>query len=136
MTSNRSVTELILITSAEYCFMKNHAQNQNKSTDSRTPHILAQKPASLEYPSSQEKQSIAETSRAIDNEQALFAQVNSNSRLQDNKKTNREISIPRENNDRPLNNTADKASGSPLQSGIPGGNIERSRQPEKRACQH
>ena len=70
--------------------MKNQAQNQNKRTDSREKqkmHILAQNPASLEYPSSQEKQSIAETSRAIDNEQALFAQINSNSRLQDNKKT-------------------------------------------------
>ena len=90
--------------------------------------ILAQIPASQEYTSSLEKQSEAVTSQAIDKERALIAQINLNSRLQDQNKSNRETSIPQENNDRPENNTPDKVLGSLLQSGIARGKIERSRQ--------
>ena len=140
MTSNGSVKEFILITNDEYCFMKNQAQNESKSMDYRQKQkeqIPAQVPASQEYTFSLEKQSEAVTSQAIDKEQALTAQINLNSRLQDRKifrefqKTfysKRETSIPQENNDRPENNTPDKILGSLLQSGIAGGKIERSRQ--------
>ena len=131
MTSNGSVKEFILITNDEYCFMKNQAQNEIKSMDYRQKQkqqILAQIPASQEYTSSLEKQSEAVTSQAIDKERALIAQINLNSRLQDQNKSNRETSIPQENNDRPENNTPDKVLGSLLQSGIARGKTERSRQ--------
>ena len=125
MTSNGSVKEFILITNDEYCFMKNQAQNESNSMDYRQKQkqqILAQVPASQEYISSLEKQSEAVTNEANDKEQALIAQINLNSRLQDQKKSNRETSIPQENN------TPDKVLDSLLQSGIAGGKIERSRQ--------
>ena len=93
--------------------------------------ILPQVHASQEFTSSLEKQSEAVTSQAIDEEQALVAQINLNSRLQDPKKSNTESSIPQENNYRPENNTPDKVLGSLLQSGIAGSKIERSRQPLK-----
>ena len=94
MTSNGSVKKFILITNDEYCFIKNQAQNESKSMDYRQKQkqqIVAQVPASQEYTSSVEKQSEAVTSRAIDKEQALIAQINLNSRLQDQKKSNRDI---------------------------------------------
>ena len=131
MTSNGSVKEIIFITNDEYCFMTNQAQNENKSVDYRQKQkqqILAQVPASQEYTSSLEKQSEPVTSLAIAKEQALIAQIILNSRLQDQKTSNREISIAQKNTDRPENNTPDKVLGSLLQSGIAGGKIERSRQ--------
>ena len=124
MTSNGSVKEFILIPNDEYCYMENQTQNESNSMDYRQKQKqqnLAQVPASQEYTSSLEKQSEAVTSLAID-EQALIAQINLNSRLQDQKKSNRETSIPQENI------TPDKVLGSLLQSGIAGGKIERSRQ--------
>ena len=69
--------------------MKNQSLNQSKSIDYRQKQkqqILAQVPESQEYTSSLEKQSEAVTSQAIDKEQALIAQINLNSRLQDKKK--------------------------------------------------
>ena len=125
MTSNGSVKEIILIANDEYCFMKNQAPNENNSMDYRQKQkqqSLAEVPASQEYTSSLGKQSEAVTNEAIDKEQALIAQINLSSRLQDQKKSNREASIPQENN------TPDKVLGSLLQSGIAGGKIERSRQ--------
>ena len=88
MTSNGSVKEFILITIDEYCFMKNQAQNESKSMDFRQKQkqqILAQVTASPEYTFSLEKQSEVVTSQAFDKEQALIAQINLNSRLQDKK---------------------------------------------------
>ena len=123
MTTNGSVKEFILITNDGYCFMKKQAQNESKYMDYRQTQkqqILAQVPASQEYTPSLEKQSEAVTSQAIDKEQALIAQINLNSRLQDQKRSNRETSIPQENNYRPQNNTPDKVLGSLLQSGIAG----------------
>ena len=111
--------------------MKNQAQNESKSMDYREKQkhqLLSQVPASQGYTSSLEKQSEAVTSQAIDKEQALIAQIDLNSRLHDQKKSNAETSIPQENIDRPQNNTPDKVLGSLLQSGIAGGKIERSRQ--------
>ena len=131
MTSNVSVKEFILITNDEYCLMKHQAPNENKYTDHRQKQeqqILAQVHASQEYTYSLEKQSEAVTSQAIDKERALIAQMNLNSRLQDQKNSNRETSIPQENNDRPENNTPHKVLGSLLQSGKAGRKFERSRQ--------
>ena len=131
MTSNGGVKKNILITNDEFWFLKNQAQNESKSMHYRQKQkhqFLAQVPASQQYTSSLEKQSEAVTSKAIDKEQALIAQINLNSRLQDQKKSNTETSIPQQNNDRPESNTPDKVLGSLLQSGIAGGKIDRSRQ--------
>ena len=102
MTSNRCVKDFILITNDEYYFMKYQERNEGKLLDYREKQIqqfLAPLPASLEYTSSLEKQSEAVTNQAIDWEQALIAQINLNSRLQDQKKSNTETSVPEENND-------------------------------------
>ena len=89
MTSNGSLKQFILITNDEYCFTKNQAQNESKSTDDgqkQKQQNLAQVPASQEYTSSPEKQSEDVTRQAIDKEQALIAEINLYSRLQNRKK--------------------------------------------------
>ena len=55
MTSNGIVEEFILITNDEYCFLMNQPQKEIKGVDYRDKQkqqILAEVPASLEYPSS------------------------------------------------------------------------------------
>ena len=88
MTSNGSVKEFILIAKEENCFPKKQPQKEIKGLDCREKQkqqILAQVPASLEYPSSPENKIEEGTNRAIDKEQALIAQINLNSRFQDQK---------------------------------------------------
>ena len=96
--------------------------------ENQKQQFLAPLPASQAYTSALEKQSQAVKSQAIDKEHALIAQINLNSRLQDQEKSNAETSIPQETNDRPQSNTPDKVLCSLLQSGIAWGKIERSRQ--------
>ena len=100
MTSNFSVKEFILVTNDEYCFLKNYPQKEIKGLDchEKQKQILAQVPASLEYPSSSEKKIEEGANRAIDQEQALIAQINLNSRFLDQKKSDRQASAPQESN--------------------------------------
>ena len=58
----------------------------------------------------------------------MIAQINSNSRFQDQKKPSKETSTSQLNTDYQQNHTPDKVLAGLLQSGIAGGKIERSRQ--------
>ena len=103
----------------------NQPQNEIKGLDYRDKQkqqILAQVPASLEYPSSSKIFFEEVKNRAVDKEQALIAQINLNSIFGDQKKTSSQTSAPQENN------TPENVLGSILQSGSAGGKIERSRQ--------
>ena len=73
-------------------------------------------------------ESEATTNPPIDKEQSLIAQINLNSRFQDQKKPSKETSTSQLNTDYQQNNTPDKVLAGLLQSGIAGGKIERSRQ--------
>ena len=119
--------EFILITNDEYCFLKNQPQYESKRLDyceKQKQHSLAQVPASTSLNSESE----ATTNPPIDKEQALIAQINLNSRFQDQKKQSKETSTSQVNTDYQNNSTPDKVLAGLLQSGIAGGKIERSRQ--------
>ena len=123
MTSNGSVIGLILITNDQYFFLKNQPQNEincldyrKKTTNPRSSTHISRISLLLR------KKNEEVTNRTIDTEQTLIAQINLNSRFQDEKKSNEQTSAPQENN------TPEKILGSLLQSGIAGGKNERSRQ--------
>ena len=106
-------------------FSEEPTANRDKGLDYREEkkqQIFDQVPASLEYSSSSEKNIEEVTTRAINEEQPLIAQISLNSRFQDQKMSNRQISAPQENK-RP-----EKVSGSLLQFEIAGSKIERYRQ--------
>ena len=127
MTSNGSLKEFILTTNEEYCFLKNQPQHGNKRVDScqkQKQQILAYVPASIFLNSESE----GTTNPSIDKKQALIAQIILNSRFQDQKKPSKETSTSQANTGYQQNNTPDKVMADLLQSGKPGGKIERSRQ--------
>ena len=74
-----------------------------------------------------ESESEGTTNPPIDREQALIAQINLDSRFQDQKKPSKETSTSQINTDYQQNNTQSKVLACLLQSGIAGGKIERSR---------
>ena len=131
MTSKGSVKEFILITNDEYCFLKNQAQNGIEGLDYREKQkILAQVPASLEYPSSEMKLKRSQTEQLMGGKHWLLKSIWDHG-FRIKKKSNRQTSAPQESIDRLHSNTPEKVVGSLLQSGLAGGKIERSRQSVK-----
>ena len=106
MTSNGSLKEFILITNDESCFLKNQPQHRSNRLDyceKQKRQLLAQVPASTSFNSGDEGTTIP----TIDKEQALIAQINLNSRSQDQKKPSTETSMSQVNTDYQQNNTPD-----------------------------
>ena len=127
MTSNGSLKEFILITNDEYCFLKNQPQHESKRLDyceKQKQQFLTQVPASTSLNSESE----GPTNPPIDKEQALIAQINLNSRFQDQQKPSKETSTSQLKTDYQQNNTPDKVLAGLIQPGLAGGKIERSRQ--------
>ena len=127
MTSNGSFKEFNSMTNDVYCFLKNQSQHDSKRLDyceKQKQQLLPQVPASTSLNSKSEWT----TNPPIDKKQALIAQINLNSRFQDQKKPSKETSTSQVNTDYQQNNTPDKVLAGLLQSGIAGGKIERSRQ--------
>ena len=106
MTSNGTLEEINLITNDEYCFLKNQPQHESKRLEyckKQMMQFLAQVPAST----SLNGESEVTTNPPIDKEQALIAQINLNSRFQNQKKPKKETSTSQVNTDYQQNNTPD-----------------------------
>ena len=127
MTSNGCLKEFILVTNDEYCFLKNQPQHGSKHLDyceKQKQQFLTQVPASTSLNSESE----GTTNPPIEKEQALIAQINLNSRFQDQQKPSKETSTSQLKTDYQQNNTPDKVLAGLIQPGLAGGKIERSRQ--------
>lgn len=129
MVSNGSVKEFVLITQDEYSFLKNQGSIEEvKNLDNREKqkrNFLSQfTPEDPPIAGADKK----DDNRTLDQEQALLAQINLNSRFNETKKQTLGTKTAESATDYQLSNGTDRVLASLLQSGITGGKIERSRQ--------
>lgn len=129
MVSNGSVKEFVLITQDEYSFLKNQGSIEEvKNLDNREKqkrNFLSQfTPEDPPIAGADKK----DDNRTLDQEQALLAQINLNSRFNETKKQTLGTKAAESATDYQLSNGTDRVLASLLQSGITGGKIERSRQ--------